>query len=83
MKNITISLRLSKSEYDNLKQKSKNRDMSVSDYIRNRISEGDSFSIKDKQILCNGLTRIKDGIFNENLNDASKAVNELWLSLRL
>ena len=83
LKNIIISLRLSKSEYEGLKQKSKNRDMSVSDYIRNRISERESFSIKDKQLLCSGLTRIKDGIFNEDLNDASKAVNELWQSLRL
>ena len=74
---------MSKGEYEDLKRKSLDRNMSVSDYIRNRISEEESLGIMDKRILCSGLTRIKDGIFNENLNDASKAVNELWQSLRL
>ena len=83
MKSITISLRMSKGEYEDLKQKSKDRNMSVSDYIRNKISQEDSFSIKDKQILCGGLTRIKDGLFNNDLDNASEAVDELWQLLRL
>lgn len=83
MKSITISLRMSKDEYEDLKQKSNDRGMSVSDYIRNKISQQDSFGIKDKQVLCGGLTRIKDGLFNNDLDNASEAVDEICQLLRL
>lgn len=83
MKDVVISLRVSKSEHEYIRQKAMDRNMSVSDYMRNRALQDESFGIKGRQILCGGLTRIKDGIYNDDLDDVNKAVTELWQLLKL
>ena len=78
-----ISLRLTQTEYNQIKQLANEKEVSVSKFLKDRALSTDGLTLSEKQSIYQHLLIIKDAATNRISSDRIiKECDTIWQSLR-